>query len=85
MILIYSQPIRALEHAKFRELIDIASRATNGVKFPGQKLTRGEIQRLFIEHLTKLKTQLNVNILVSLALVIFSLLYRVQLSKVKLA
>ena len=73
MILIYSQPIQALEHTKFRELIDIASHATNGVNFPGQKLTRREIQRLFIEHLTKLKTQLNVNILISLALIIFSM------------
>ena len=62
MILIFPQPIQALEHTKFRELIDIASRATNGVKIPHRKLTRGDIKRLFKEHLTKLKTQLNVSI-----------------------
>ena len=60
MILIFSQPIQALEHTKFKELIDIASRATNGVEIPRRKITRGEIIRLFKEHLTKLKTQLNV-------------------------
>jgi hypothetical protein len=30
-----SQPIQALEHPKFKELIDVASRATHGVKIPG--------------------------------------------------
>jgi hypothetical protein len=43
-------------------LIDVASRATNGVKFPGRKGTRGEIKRLFKDQLTKLNAQLNVNI-----------------------
>jgi hypothetical protein len=62
IILISSKPIQALEHTKFKELIEIASRATNGVKIPGRKVTRGEIQRLFIEQLTKLKALLNVNI-----------------------
>ncbi|KIM87795.1 hypothetical protein PILCRDRAFT_63181, partial [Piloderma croceum F 1598] len=33
------QPIQALEHPKFKEMIDIASRATNGVKIPGRKAT----------------------------------------------
>ncbi|KIM71365.1 hypothetical protein PILCRDRAFT_28906, partial [Piloderma croceum F 1598] len=27
-----NQPIQALEHPKFKEMIDVASRATNGVK-----------------------------------------------------
>ena len=60
LILISSQPIQALEHAKFKELINIASRATNGVKIPGQKITQGEIIQLFKKHITKLKIQLNV-------------------------
>lgn len=64
--LIFLQPIRALEHPKFKELLDIVSRATNGIELPGQKMTRGEIKRLFKEHITNLKTQLNVNILESL-------------------
>ena len=57
-----SQPIQALEHIKFKELIDIASCATNGVMIPHRKITRGEIKRLFKEHITKLQTVLNVNI-----------------------
>jgi hypothetical protein len=57
-----SQPIRALEHPKFKELIDVASRATNGVRIPGRKATRGEIKHLFKGHLTRLKAQLNVGV-----------------------
>ena len=41
-------------------MIDIASRATNGVKIPGQKATRAQIMRMFKDHLTRLKAQLNV-------------------------
>ncbi|KAF8805385.1 hypothetical protein BYT27DRAFT_7224981 [Phlegmacium glaucopus] len=33
------QPIQALEHPKFKELVDLAARATNSVKIPGQKST----------------------------------------------
>ena len=85
MILIFLQPIQALEHTKFKELIDIASHAKNGVKIPHRKITRGEIKQLFKEHITKLKTQLNVSIHELLRLInIFLLLYRVQLCKAKL-
>jgi hypothetical protein len=41
-------------------MIDVAARATNGVKIPGRKATRAEIMRIFKNHLTKLKTTLNV-------------------------
>jgi hypothetical protein len=64
VIIIYShssQPIQALEHPKFKEMIDVASRATNGVKIPGRKATRGEIKHMFKDHLTKLKARLNVS------------------------
>ncbi|KAG1853818.1 hypothetical protein C8R48DRAFT_610667, partial [Suillus tomentosus] len=37
------QPIQALEHLKFQEMIDIASQATNSVKIPSRKATRAEI------------------------------------------
>jgi hypothetical protein len=56
------QPIQALKHPKFKELIDIASHAKNGVKIPGQKATQGEIKHLFKEHLTSLKAQFNVSV-----------------------
>jgi hypothetical protein len=54
------QPIQAFAHPQFKEMINMASRATNGVKIPGRKATQGEIKRMFQEHLTKLKAQLNV-------------------------
>ena len=41
-------------------MIDVASRATKGVKIPGRKATRAEIIRTFKDHLTKLKAKLNV-------------------------
>jgi len=60
---ISSQPLYALEHPKFKELIDVASRATNGVNIPHQKRTRAEIMRMLKDHLTNLKAQLNVRVL----------------------
>ena len=44
-------------------MIDIASRMTNGVKIPGRKATWAEIMRMFKNHLTTLKSQLNVCVL----------------------
>jgi hypothetical protein len=44
-------------------MIDVASHATNGVKIPGQKATQAEIMRMFKIHLTTLKSQLNVHVL----------------------
>jgi hypothetical protein len=41
-------------------MVDIAARATNGVKIPGRKATRTEIMRMFKDHWTKLKKKLNV-------------------------
>jgi hypothetical protein len=55
------KPIQALEHPKFKEMIDVASRATKGVKIPGRKATRAEIIHTFKDHLTKLKAKLNVS------------------------
>ncbi|KAG2087063.1 hypothetical protein BD769DRAFT_1373243, partial [Suillus cothurnatus] len=54
------QPIQAFEHPKFKDMIDVASRSTQGVKIPGRKATRAEIIRVFKNHLTKLKNKLNV-------------------------
>ncbi|KAG2060943.1 hypothetical protein BDR06DRAFT_871193, partial [Suillus hirtellus] len=54
------QPIQALEHPKFKEMIDVASRATQGVKIPGQKAMCAKIIHVFKNHLTKLKKKLNV-------------------------
>ncbi|KAG1793786.1 hypothetical protein EV424DRAFT_1335766 [Suillus variegatus] len=54
------QPIQALRHPKFKEMIDVAARATNGMKIPGRKATRAQIMCMFKNHLTKLKATLNV-------------------------
>jgi len=56
----HSQPIQALEHPKFKELIDVTSHATNGIKLPDQKATWGEIKCVFKDHLVRLRAQLNV-------------------------
>ena len=47
-------------------MIDVASRATHGVKIPGRKGTRKEIIRTFKNHLTQLKKKLNVSLTVSI-------------------
>jgi hypothetical protein len=56
----FLQPIQAFGHPKYKEMIDVASRATNGVKIPSRKATRNEIVALFKKHLTNLKSRWNV-------------------------
>ncbi|KAG1825069.1 hypothetical protein EV424DRAFT_1537953 [Suillus variegatus] len=53
------QLIQALEHPKFKDMIDVAARATNGIKIPGRKATCAEIMCIFKNRLTKLKVTLN--------------------------
>ncbi|KAG2142680.1 hypothetical protein BD769DRAFT_1348977, partial [Suillus cothurnatus] len=60
------QPIQALEHPKFKEMVDIASCATNGVKIPDRKATHAEIMRMFKNHLTRLRNTLNVSNVLSI-------------------
>ncbi|KAH9969452.1 hypothetical protein BGW80DRAFT_1167494 [Lactifluus volemus] len=54
------QPIQALQHSTFKALLDITSRATNGVNIPGRKTMRCEIMRAFRDHLIKLRARFNV-------------------------
>jgi len=56
------QPIQAFEHPSFRNMIDIAARATNGVTIPNRKVTREEIMNMFKNQLTRLKERLNVSL-----------------------
>ncbi|KAG2107551.1 hypothetical protein BD769DRAFT_1366190, partial [Suillus cothurnatus] len=65
------QPIQALEHLKFKEMIDVASHTTQGVKIPGHKATRTEIMCMFKNHLTQLKAKLNVHIIRPFNILIF--------------
>ncbi|KAG2127398.1 hypothetical protein BD769DRAFT_1357277 [Suillus cothurnatus] len=62
------QPIQALEHPKFKEMINIAAHATNGVKIPGRKATHAEIMRTFKTHLMGLRSKLNVSKIYDIAL-----------------
>jgi hypothetical protein len=56
----FNQPIQAFEHPKFRNMIDIASRATNGVAIPSRKTTREEIVDMFARRMDNLKAHLKV-------------------------
>ncbi|OJT04203.1 hypothetical protein TRAPUB_5111 [Trametes pubescens] len=58
-LLATDQPLRALEHPAFKNMIDIAARATDGVKILNCKQTRREIIRLFKKNMTQLREKLN--------------------------
>ncbi|KAF8574103.1 hypothetical protein K439DRAFT_1373364 [Ramaria rubella] len=55
------QPIQALEHPKFVEMIEVAARAKNSVKVPTGKATRKGIMLLFRQHLHDVKSCINVS------------------------
>ncbi|KAJ6620230.1 hypothetical protein B0H10DRAFT_1624778, partial [Mycena sp. CBHHK59/15] len=54
------QPIDALNHPKFKEMIDITARAHDGVTIPGRQATRDEIMNLFQMQMKNLKLRLHV-------------------------
>ena len=51
----------ALNHPSFKNMIDIAARATHGVKIPGHKATRAHIISLFKQNLSNLRDRLKVS------------------------
>ncbi|OBZ73926.1 hypothetical protein A0H81_06552 [Grifola frondosa] len=53
------QPISALEHPKFKAMINIASRVTDGVKIPSRKVACKEILCLFDAQMEGLRKRLN--------------------------
>jgi hypothetical protein len=55
------QPLDALNHPKFQEMIDVAARATGGVKIPGRKAIREEILNLFHQQMEKLRVRIHVS------------------------
>ncbi|KAJ3897414.1 hypothetical protein F5879DRAFT_813971, partial [Lentinula edodes] len=55
------QPIAALEHPKFRNMIAVAARATAGVKIPSRKATRHSIIKLFKRNLYELRSRFAVS------------------------
>jgi hypothetical protein len=52
-------------------MIDIAARATNGVKIPGRNSTRDEIIKLFHDQMNKLRIRLHVSLFISNGLCIY--------------
>ncbi|KAF7350175.1 putative AC transposase [Mycena venus] len=54
-----NQPVDALDDPRFRNMIDIASRAKNGVRISGQKATRQGIIDMFQKRMDNLKKKLN--------------------------
>ena len=62
ILTILFQPLQALEHPKFHEMIAVASRAPKGegVNIPGRKATRSHIVKLFDTHMRDLRERLSV-------------------------
>ncbi|KAJ6521995.1 hypothetical protein B0H19DRAFT_859120, partial [Mycena capillaripes] len=54
------QPIEALTNPYFKNMIDIAARATEGVNLPNRAQTRDQIKQLFYDQMNKLKIRLHV-------------------------
>lgn len=57
----YPQPIQALEHPSYQNMIKIAARAVNGVRIPSRKVTRKYIISLFKKQMSALRARLNVS------------------------
>ncbi|KAJ2911647.1 hypothetical protein MD484_g8767, partial [Candolleomyces efflorescens] len=54
-----NQPLDALSHPHFHHMIDVASRATNGVKIPERRATRDSILQRFKKNVAELKEKFN--------------------------
>ncbi|OSC97206.1 hypothetical protein PYCCODRAFT_1530807 [Trametes coccinea BRFM310] len=54
------QPISAVEHPKFKRMIEVAAAAKDGVQIPSRKLARAEIMNMFQREISGLKKRLNV-------------------------
>ncbi|EIM90991.1 uncharacterized protein STEHIDRAFT_48545, partial [Stereum hirsutum FP-91666 SS1] len=55
-----NQPLRVFQHPKFKRIIELASRAKNGIKIPSEKATRKQIIDCWYQHLRWLRKHLNV-------------------------
>ncbi|KAJ7476658.1 hypothetical protein FB451DRAFT_1033335, partial [Mycena latifolia] len=55
------QPLDALNHPKFKEMIDVAARAKDGVKIPGRQASRDEIMALFQRQMDNLRMRIHVS------------------------
>ncbi|KAI0345836.1 hypothetical protein BDW22DRAFT_1324624 [Trametopsis cervina] len=62
------QPLSALEHPRFKDMIELSSRATDGVEIPNRRAMRFEIMRTFHEQMITLKKTFSVCVLSNLYL-----------------
>ncbi|KAF6759595.1 hypothetical protein DFP72DRAFT_806404 [Ephemerocybe angulata] len=59
-LIITNQPLDALSHPKFQYMVDVASRALDGVKIPEKKNMRASIIHRFQKNVQELRHKLNV-------------------------
>ncbi|KAG2085832.1 uncharacterized protein F5147DRAFT_588766, partial [Suillus discolor] len=71
------QPIQALDHLYFHKLINVASRAPNGIKIPDRKVMWAKIINMFQKQMKHLRTQLNVGFIFLFELYVMITIYRV--------
>ena len=57
-----NQPIQALEHLKFKDMISVAARATHSITIPNCKETQKHIIDLFKKNIADLQNKLTVMI-----------------------
>ncbi|KAF8957947.1 hypothetical protein BDZ97DRAFT_1669110, partial [Flammula alnicola] len=55
------QPVQAFEHPSFKHMIEVAGRATQGVKIPSRKQTQQAIVNTFKNQMKALSERLNVS------------------------
>ncbi|KAI6005576.1 hypothetical protein EDD15DRAFT_2119247, partial [Pisolithus albus] len=55
------QPIRALQHPAFTKMVEIASRAKNGIKIPSRRQTRQAVIDIFKTRLLDLRKRFSVS------------------------
>ncbi|KAF6744250.1 hypothetical protein DFP72DRAFT_826137, partial [Ephemerocybe angulata] len=60
-----NQPIEALSHPRFHEMIEVAARATDGVKIPEKRAVRESILRHFRNSVKELRDRLNIATFIS--------------------
>lgn len=63
------KPIQALEHPTFKNMVQIASRATREVKIINRHQTRAQIISLFREQINGLKARLNVSVFIIIIMI----------------
>lgn len=59
---LYDQPLSAMEHPRFREMINLATRSKKEINTLGRKVARIQILNLFSNHLRDLKQRLAVSL-----------------------